>query len=51
MVAEIVVRQCVEGEVAALEAAEPPGSGIARHLLNLQAGATSCLPQPGVVMT
>jgi GNAT superfamily N-acetyltransferase len=38
MVAEIVVRQCVEGEVAALEAAEPPGSGIARHLLNLQAG-------------
>ena len=40
MVAEIVVRQCVEGNAAALEAVEPPGSGIARHLLDLQAAGS-----------
>ncbi|WP_354351140.1 GNAT family N-acetyltransferase [Pseudarthrobacter sp. PvP090] len=37
MAAELVVRQCTDGDLAALEEAEPPRSGIARYLLNQQA--------------
>lgn len=31
-----VVRRCTDGDLAALEAAEPPGSGIARYFLREQ---------------
>ncbi|MDN4611797.1 GNAT family N-acetyltransferase [Arthrobacter burdickii] len=37
MTDEIEVRQCVNGDLAALEATEPPRSGIARNLLQHQA--------------
>jgi GNAT superfamily N-acetyltransferase len=40
MTDEIHVRQCVDGDLAALEATEPPGAGIARNLLKHQAAGT-----------
>ncbi|WP_104179800.1 GNAT family N-acetyltransferase [Arthrobacter sp. B0490] len=40
MTDEIQVRQCVDGDLAALEATEPPGAGIARNLLKHQAAGT-----------
>lgn len=40
MTDEIHIRQCVHGDLAALEATEPPGAGIARNLLRHQAAGT-----------
>lgn len=37
MTDEIQIRQCVDADLAALEATEPPGAGIARNLLKHQA--------------
>jgi GNAT superfamily N-acetyltransferase len=36
----IQIRQCVDGDLAALEATEPPGAGIARNLLKHQSAGT-----------
>ncbi|WDF31972.1 GNAT family N-acetyltransferase [Arthrobacter agilis] len=40
MTDEIQIRQCIDGDLDALEATEPPGAGIARNLLKHQAAGT-----------
>ncbi|WP_104181851.1 GNAT family N-acetyltransferase [Arthrobacter sp. B0490] len=40
MTSEIQSRQCVDGDLAALEATEPPGANISRNLLVHQAAGT-----------
>ncbi|OUM43454.1 GNAT family N-acetyltransferase [Arthrobacter sedimenti] len=40
MTDEVVVRQCVYSDLAALKRAEPPGPGIARNLLHHQAAGS-----------